>query len=45
MTAAATRKSSGVLTAGIMTGIACVALPVPCFVPVEVVERLLPATW
>lgn len=44
MTTAATRKSSGVLSAGIMTGIAYVALPIPRFVRVKVVERLFPAT-
>ena len=45
MTATAALKSWGVFAAWIMTGVAYVALAVPRFVPVEVVERLLSTSW
>ena len=43
--AAAAVAGEGVFATGIMTSIAYMALPVPRFVPVEVVELLLAATW
>jgi hypothetical protein len=43
MTAAVALKSGGVFPARIVARVAYVALPIPRLVPVEVVERLLPA--
>ena len=45
MTTTATLKSTSTFAACIMTGIADVALSVPCLVRVEVVERRLAAAW
>jgi hypothetical protein len=44
-TTATTLPSSRVFTTTLMTRIAYVALSIPCFVCVEVVERLLSARW
>src|ERR1700678_2197356 len=42
-TAGAALRSGAVFTAAVMSSIAYMALPVPCLIRMEVVERLLPA--